>query len=151
MRVTRSRSRTNGATQTFRRPSAATSSSYNREDPINTQTAAAYIPPHMAANHQGANLRNGIISSETRYNKDQMLSIYKNQEDSGNLGKNLSDIFLGSWNPEDPKLGQTSSWGKRDDTKDTATGPEICWDHEGRTAPLGLQDMDDEEREVGVH
>lgn len=126
-------------------------SSYNREDASNIQSAGAYIPPHMTANHPAGSLRNGVSTGESRFSKDQLLSIYKTQRDAESLGKHLTEIFSGPWNPDNPKLGQPNSWGKRDDAKDSATGPEICWDHEGRTEPLGLQEMDDEEKEACLH
>ncbi|KAL9114434.1 MAG: hypothetical protein Q9227_001515 [Pyrenula ochraceoflavens] len=140
------RTRTNGATQTFRRPSAATTPSANREDGA-SQSASTYVPPHSNSVFAG-NIRNGIVGGENRYNKDQLLSIYKTQKHSGDLGRNLSNIFLGGWNPSDSKSYQQASWGRKDDAKESSTGPEICWDHDGRMSPLGLLAMDDEERDL---
>ncbi|KAJ5173408.1 hypothetical protein N7492_006001 [Penicillium capsulatum] len=62
-----SRSRMNGATQTFRRPSVATSPAHTRDSsqPASASTmtsSAAYIPPHMSSNPLSS-LRNG----EARY------------------------------------------------------------------------------------
>ncbi len=56
---------------------------------------------------------------------------------------------MGTWNPQNPSMGSNgASWGKKEE-KDTASGPEICWVHDGSVDPLGLIDMDEEEKEVG--
>jgi len=39
-------------------------------------------------------------------------------------------------------------WGKKEDHKEGISGPDICWDHEGKVQPLGLIDMTDHEKEV---
>lgn len=144
----------NGATQTFRRPSVATNNSHNRESSSqttsasSTPTVAAYIPPHLNSNYQSSSLRNGI-ASENRYSKEQLLNLYKSQRESGNLGKNVSDYFVADWNPHQETPSSTNgAWGKREDHKDTPSGPEVCWDHGGQVEPLGLIDMTDDEKEV---
>ncbi|XHG02083.1 hypothetical protein AWENTII_005445 [Aspergillus wentii] len=144
-----SRTRMNGATQTFRRPSVATNPSQNRDSSqptsASTPTVGAYIPPHMTSNSSA--LRNGA-SGETRYSKDQLLSFYKVQRETGALSKNVAEYFVADWDPhmEAPSVNG-GVWGKRDDHKDTPSGPEVCWDHGGQVEPLGLMDMDDDEKE----
>lgn len=151
----RSRTRANGATQTFRRPSVATTPSHNREGSSNhgAQTAgvAAYIPPHLNASFQSNPLRNGA-SSEGRYSKDQLLSLYKGQRESPGWNKGVAEIFMGAWNPLDSATSSngSSSWMKRDDYKTDANGPEVCWEHGGQVEPLGLLEMDDEEKGVSL-
>lgn len=141
----------NGATQTFRRPSVATNPSHNRETSqtasATTPTAGAYIPPHMSSNYQSSMLRNGA-ANEVRYSKDQLLNLYKAQRESGNLGKNVADYFVADWNPHVETSAVNGAWGKRDDHRDTPSGPEVCWDHGGNVEPLGLIDMTDDEKEV---
>lgn len=140
----------NGATQTFRRPSVATNLSHHRDSsqPVSatTPTAGAYIPPHMSSNYQSSMLRNGA-PNENRYSKDQLLNLYRIQQESGNLGKNVEDYFVADWNPHVETSALNGTWGKRDD-KDHPTGPEVCWDHGGQSEPLGLADMTDDEKEV---
>jgi PERQ amino acid-rich with GYF domain-containing protein len=143
----RTRSRTNGATQTFRRPSVATNLSHNRDSssqPTSTPTSTAYIPPHMTSNYQS---RNGS-TIDSRYSKEDLLSIFKGQRDSGTLGKNMGDHFLASWNPLDDTGATNGAWAKKEDQKDSPPGPEVCWDPVGHYEPLGLIDMTEEEREV---
>ncbi|KAM5432298.1 kinesin-like protein [Microsporum canis] len=145
-----SRNRMNGATQTFRRPSVATNPSHSRENaqqaPSNTSnpSGAAYIPPHLNSNYQSA--RSG---NDSTYSKEQLLNLYKNQRGSKDWGKSISGYFMGDWNPRSERPPTNGSWGKQDDSKDNnAAGPEICWDHKGQSEPLGLMDMNDEEKEL---
>ena len=144
----------NGATQTFRRPSVATNPSHNRESnqttSVSTPTVGAYIPPHMTSNQQASALRNGLVTGETRYSKDQLLDLYKSQRETGALGKNMADYFVADWDPHVETPAVNGAWGRRDDQKDSTTGPEVCWDHGGNVEPLGLMDMSDEEKEVCV-
>ena len=109
-------------------------------------SSGVYIPPHLSNNYTGS-LRNGA-SGESRYSKDQMLGIYKSQKDAELLDHNLEQIFSGGWNPFIPATPSTASWGKKDETKDASTGPEVCWDHETRSDPLGLLEMSEDEKEV---
>ena len=144
----------NGATQTFRRPSVATNPSHNRDSSqttsVSTPTVGAYIPPHMTSNQQPSGLRNGLATGENRYSKDQLLDLYKSQRETGTLGKNMADYFVADWDPHVETPAVNGAWGKRDDQKDSTTGPEVCWDHGGNVEPLGLMDMSDEEKEVCV-
>jgi hypothetical protein len=147
----RSRNRVNGATQTFRRPSLATNASNTRDGtqnapPTPSANTGVYIPPHLNSNNSSY-FRNGI-SGESRYNKDQMVDIYKAQRDSGALDRNLEQLFSGGWNPFEQKDEAVSSWDKRDKGKDQVAGPEICWNPQVDDDPLSLLDMTDEEKEV---
>ncbi|KAL4879103.1 hypothetical protein BJY04DRAFT_194245 [Aspergillus karnatakaensis] len=141
-----SRTRMNGATQTFRRPSVATNPSHIRE-PLSatTPTGGAY-PTHMSSTLSNV-ARNGA-PGDTRYSKEQLLDLYKAQRDTGILTKNVSDYFVADWNPHNEPASANGVWGKRDDHKDNSTGPEVCWDHGGHVEPLGLVDMTDDEKET---
>src|ERR1700754_1787618 len=91
----RSRNRPNGA-HTFRRPSANTTSQTRdttQSNPANT-TAGVYIPPHLNSNHPSHAYRNGL-SNDTRYSREQLLDIFQSQKDSGELTRNLEDLFQG--------------------------------------------------------
>lgn len=112
-----------------------------------TPTSSVYVPPHLNASYQVNSLRNGT-AGEIRYTKDQLVALYKQQRDAGALDRNLSDVFTGGWNPLDSRDSANSAWGKRDDAKESSTGPEICWDYSARTEPLALIHMSDEEKEV---
>ncbi|THX55352.1 hypothetical protein D6D06_04937 [Aureobasidium pullulans] len=131
--------RTNGATQTFRRPSVATSmmSSSAREVTSGAQPAV-YVPPH----------RNGPTHSDTRYSKNQLLDLYHKQNVEGSLDDSLSLLFVSGWEPTQTNGVSLGGWGRRDEqAKDHVPGPEVCWEKDGSTGPLGLVDMNDEEKE----
>ena len=153
VRANRSRARTNGATQTFRRPPVAPSLSYTREasqnfsSNSNIPSPGVYVPPHLNTTHQSSLGRNGPIA-ESRYSKDQLLDLFRAQADSATSSKNLSDLFVGGWNPGDASTNSNGAWSKKDDLKDSAAGPEVCWDHEGKVIPLAMIDITEEEREV---
>jgi PERQ amino acid-rich with GYF domain-containing protein len=98
---------------------------------------ARYVPPH----------RNGTIP-DTRYTREQLLDIYKAQQSAeGGLRDSLPNLVIGGWAP-DTANGSSSGWGRNDHSRDSQNGPDACWDREGNIEPLGLVDMDDEEREV---
>lgn len=95
------------------------------------------MPPH----------RNGTLP-DTRYSKDQLLELYKSQQSvDGGLRDGLSNLFVGGWQP-DIHDENSSTWGRNEHSRDTQPGPDLCWARDGTTEPLGLVDMDDEEREV---
>ncbi|EME47421.1 hypothetical protein DOTSEDRAFT_69371 [Dothistroma septosporum NZE10] len=131
--------RTNGATQTFRRPSGATTT----PGPQHTDAAAASLPPRYVPPH-----RNGVQPDHSRYSKDQLLDVYKSQQGAnGDLGEGLSGTFVGAWQP-DMADANSAGWGRADHGRDNHPGPDLCWDKEGAAEPLNLVDMTDEEREI---
>lgn len=105
-----------------------------------------YVPPHLSSNYQSS-LRNGTFS-DTRYSKDQLLDMFRRQGESGPLGKKISSLMVGGWDPGMSNDGRGGTWNRRDDLQEGVPGPEICWDAEGTVQPLGLIDMSDEEKEV---
>ncbi|KAI9890756.1 MAG: hypothetical protein M1814_003686 [Vezdaea aestivalis] len=142
-----SRSRTNGtATFSLRRPSLATSAAQQTPPPnAHNSSSNVYVPPHQL--HSSAS-RNGL-ASDSRYSKEQMLSIFRAQKDSGELGKNVSSLFIANWDPSRPAEQQGNPWGKREEShRDSGHGSEICWDSSGATFPLGLMEMTAEERDL---
>ena len=151
MIIFRSRARTNGATQTFRRPSVATNIPQQKEsgqaNHISTPSSASiYVPPHLNSSYQSSYGRNGA-SAESRYSKDQLLDLFRMQEKSGSSHTNVNDFFVDGWTPGAINGASNGGWGKRDDIKEAA-GPDICWDHEGSVNPMAMQEMTEEEREV---
>ena len=110
-------------------------------------SASVYVPPHLNSNYQSSYNRNGS-SIESRYSKDQLLDLFRNQERNGISSINVNDLFVDGWSPGGAVNGTNSvGWGKRDDLKEAA-GPDICWDHEGNVNPIAMQEMSEEEREV---
>lgn len=98
-------------------------------------------------NHHSSFTRNGP-TAESRYSKDQLFDLFRAQADPATSSKNLSELFVGGWNPGDTSTNGNGAWSKKDDHKDSAAGPEVCWDHEGKVVPLGMIDITEEEKEV---
>lgn len=135
--------RPNGATQTFRRTSNVNAMSAPNPHTENSAAAipsqpARYVPPH----------RNGTIA-DARYSKGQLLDLFQRQQSThGGLSDDLNSLFVGGWQPDGANGNATGSWGRGDHNRDPPPGPEVCWDRDGRVEPLGLTDLDDEEKEV---
>ena len=145
----RSRNRPNGATHTFRRPSANTTSQ-TRDTPQSnpsSSNAGVYIPPHLNSNHPSHAYRNGM-STETRYSREQLLDIFQNQKDSDGLTRQLDDLFQGSWDPISDNNGISSPSGRGE--KDQYPGPEVCWNYNVDSTPFGLIPMTEDEKQVRV-
>ncbi|RDW90357.1 uncharacterized protein DSM5745_02132 [Aspergillus mulundensis] len=141
-----SRTRMNGATQTFRRPSVATNPSHSRDPTSATTPTGGAYPSHM--NSALSNVARNGAPGDTRYSKEQLLDLYKAQRDTGVLTKHVADYFVADWNPHIETPAANGVWGKRDDHKDNPTGPEVCWEHGGQIEPLGLVDMTEDEKET---
>lgn len=147
----RSRSRPNGtATFSLRRPSSTTTSLQQQPSTIQSSNpptnSGVYVPPHHYQNSTNRNSQN----SESRYSKDIMLSIFKSQKEAGDLGKNLSTLFIDGWDPEKAHGSTNQSWSKRDEPgrEGNSLGPEVCWEFRGGVLPLGLSQLSEEEREA---
>lgn len=152
MLTCRSRARTNGATQTFRRPSLGISLS-NQKD-VNTANTSStvpgtgvYVPPHLNSSYQASFGRNGGLA-ESRYSKDQLLDLFRAQVKSEQANTNVAEYFVDGWNPDIASSASNGGWARKDEFKDGSSGPELCWDYEGVSHPLGLTEMGDDEKEV---
>ena len=66
----------------------------------------------------------------------------------GGLTDGLSDMYIGGWHPDTANGVGSSSWGRNDQNRENQPGSDVCWDRDGSVEPLGLVEMDDEEREV---
>lgn len=133
--------RTNGATQTFRRPSVATtiSSSNHTRDASSSEPPARYVPPH----------RNGAVV-DTRYSKSQLIDLYKSQQESDTSQRDsLTSLYVAGWEPNTANGHSSSGWNRRDEvSREHAPGSEICWEQDGSVVPVGLSELTDEEKEV---
>jgi PERQ amino acid-rich with GYF domain-containing protein len=156
----------NGATQTFRRPSSATNVAQSRESSstasatttaptTSTSTSAAYIPPHLNSAYQSARHGHGhgnapaSASDDCRYSKDQLLTIFKSHQEARSLHTFLSGAFIAPWNPlEDHSPPSNGAAPRKDDVRDSAVGPDVCWLPAAHEEPLALLDMTADEKEV---
>ncbi|KAF2435879.1 hypothetical protein EJ08DRAFT_579761 [Tothia fuscella] len=141
--------RQNGATQTFRRPSTATNmppSAHQRDGSAtqprtSTDSTGVYVPPHLNA------ARNGT-ATEQRYSKDQLLQLYNDHHDSEDAPqKPLSSLFYNGWEPNITNGNSSTSWGRRDDHKDSH-GADLCWDRDANMHPMALNEMTEEEKDL---
>lgn len=147
--VTRAR-RTNGATQTFRRPSHATtpsgsaihSSSRDVAVAQNSSHSGVYVPPHAQPGRNGSAI-------EGRYSRDQLTQLFRSQQESSNLADGISDLYTGGWEPHSTNGASGASWGRKDDHgREAPSGVDQCWDRDGSTQPLSQANLTDEERDV---
>lgn len=149
MYALRSRPRTNGTTQAFRRPSLATSISQQRDNGPPSATPSSlgvYVPPHLNSNYQSSYARSSTLG-DSRYSKEQLLDFYRVQAE-GPSSHTISDLFVGGWTPEASSAINNDTWNSRESFKESNNGPEICWDYEGSIQPLGLIEMNEDEKEV---
>lgn len=92
-------------------------------------------------NQQPTNPRNGL-SSDMRYSRDDLLSVYKSQHEAGLIGSDVNRYFAGPW---DLSNGPAS----RPESKEASV--EVCWNYEPNTIPLALHEMDENEKQVSLH
>ena len=144
--------RANGATQTFRRSSHATTlsgstligSSRDGGGSQNTSTSntGVYVPPHVHSSRNGS-------SVEGRYSKEQLIQLFRGQKESDDINDGLASLYVGAWEPNISNGTSNAAWGRREDPgRESQTGVDICWDRDGSIHPLGLMDMTEEEKEV---
>lgn len=142
--------RTNGATQTFRRPSHATSlsgsttqsSSRDAAAPQNSSNSGVYVPPHAQPGRNGS-------SVDGRYSREQLTQLFQAQQDTEELAEGLSNLYMGAWEPHTTNGASGASWGRKEEHgREAQSGVDQCWDRDGSTLPLSLADMTDDEREV---
>ncbi|KAF2109925.1 hypothetical protein BDV96DRAFT_554111 [Lophiotrema nucula] len=144
--------RANGATQTFRRPSHATTlsgsttaaTSRDGSGSLNASSSnpGIYVPPHAQSG------RNGSVV-EGRYSRSQLLQLFQEQQASDELRDGLSSLFVGSWEPNISNGTSSASWGRRDDHgREGQGGVDLCWDKDGGILPLSLNELTEEEKET---
>jgi hypothetical protein len=142
--------RTNGATQTFRRPSHATSLSGSTahsasRDALTSQNASSsgvYVPPHAQPGRNGS-------YAEGRFSREQLTQLFKTQRENEELTDGLSNLSMGVLEQHAANGVSSASWGRNHDhSRDAQSGVDQCWDRDGSIEPLSLRDLTDEEREV---
>lgn len=80
-------------------------------------------------------------SVNTTYSKDDLLGIFR-QQDQGSSGlRDVKDLILGELGS-----GTGGGWGRSGD--EGSGSAEVCWEKDGGLKPVSLEDMTEEEREV---
>lgn len=78
-----------------------------------------------------------------------MLDLFRLQQTSnGGLDSLPSDLFMGGFNPRQANGTSGGGWSRSEHQRDNNVGPGVCWENGSIVEPLGLLDMDQEEREV---
>ncbi|KAI0394175.1 hypothetical protein F5Y17DRAFT_429174 [Xylariaceae sp. FL0594] len=139
-------SRTTNGTLTFRRTSA-TPSSQAFSQPNMSESAA---PPDDLAALSAMSMGSTAAENTTsrKYTRDELLSIGQRlgrgftAQSSG-----VSALFMSGWNPGQANGVSSRGWGKPADSNALPQEPDICWDAQGSTKPVGLQEMTEEEKE----
>lgn len=72
-----------------------------------------------------------------RYSRDDLLNVYRQQQEDGMVDARLDTVFVGPW-----QLGN----GIRHDNE--KIGAELCWEDEPVSVPFGLQEMSEDEKQV---
>ena len=115
-------------------------SSTNQQTDGNATPSAPprYVPPH----------RNGTLT-DTRYSKSQLLDLYRSQQTSdGGLRDGLPSLYVGGWQPDTANGAHSAGWSRNEHNRESQPGPDLCWERDGGVEPLGLTEMDDQEREL---
>lgn len=145
--------RTNGATQTFRRPSHATSlsgtntlaSSREASVPRNATNPGPYVPPHAQPGRSS-------VYSEGHYSRDQLMQVYRAQSEADELRDGLPELYMGGWDPNSTNGASGASWGRKEEhSRETQSGVDQFWDRDARVQPVHPNDMTDEDKQVCLH
>lgn len=80
-----------------------------------------------------------------RYTREQLLEISRNSESA----INVEELFVSGWVPAPVNGTSVRNWGKPNETH-VPQDPSVCWDTNGAVKPVGLQEMSQEEKEVGL-
>jgi PERQ amino acid-rich with GYF domain-containing protein len=88
-------------------------------------------------------------SANFRISKNQMLDIFRAQQDSNSIKRDVSHLFESNWDPGHSNgTNGRSGWGKSTDGRESH-GPGVCWDEDGSVLPIGLEEMSEQEQAVG--
>lgn len=83
-------------------------------------------------------------TSAQRYTREDMLEVFRSMQ--GSRLPDISNLLVAGWNPGQVNGASTRSWGKTGDSNHVAPDPGVCWDAEGKIAPIGLVEMTEEEK-----
>lgn len=129
-----------GATTPHRRPSLSTTLTHNHSHNSSN-------PAGVLASSSNTFSQPSVHAQSFRYSKEQLLDVFKQQEnEKGALEKNIEKL-LGEWASGGNESGGAASWGRTGEEA-SASGAEVCWEKNGGLRPMNLQEMDEAEKEV---
>lgn len=129
--------------------------------PFNNNSQANANPPSTASDNHVATPSNEPLPSTAssffpnndsnanagKYSREELLQVGANLASS--QGPDLSQLLMSGFHPGGFVNGSSSrAWGKSQDTNGN-NDPTICWNADGTSDPLLLQEMTAEEQEVG--
>ncbi|KAI1000280.1 hypothetical protein K3495_g7920 [Podosphaera aphanis] len=84
-----------------------------------------------------------------RYSKQDLLDIYKHQQESGEVyAGHVSNLYAEGWAPDESQGSSSrTGWGKNGDGRDYYA-PSFCWNLHGDTQPICLEEMTDQEKRL---
>jgi PERQ amino acid-rich with GYF domain-containing protein len=143
-RPPRNQTRTNG-TVTLRR-----SSTNPLAQSAQAQAQGSAPPPPANADAQPLQLQSNPSYEQqtvTRYSKEDLLDVYRAQQESGAANDDVNGLFVSGWDPGHSNGANGRGWGKSNDGRDNHS-PGVCWDANGSARPISLEEMSEEERAV---
>lgn len=84
--------------------------------------------------------------TNTRYEKNQLLDIFKARDLTSLSNRDVSGLFADNWDPGNANGSNGRGWGNHDGRDNH--GPDVCWESNGSVHPIGLEDMTESERSV---
>lgn len=129
--------------------------------PFNNSQANANTPSTASDNHMAAAMNepppsttssffphSDSTSNPAKYSREELLQVGANLGSSH--GPDLSELLMAGFHPGGFVNGNSSrAWGKSQDANGH-NDPTICWNADGTSDPLLLQEMTAEEQEVGT-
>jgi len=115
--------------------------------PFNQSQSATGAPPAQTpAEESSIHLTSpgGMPEGSYRYSREDLLEIWR-QTSGATQHVDVTSLFMSTWSPGQVNGHSGRSWMK---SGDVPQDPGVCWDASGKTKPIGLQDMSEEEREV---
>jgi PERQ amino acid-rich with GYF domain-containing protein len=135
-------------TLTFRRTSATPSSQAFSQPNMLESAGPSDDPAVLSAMPVGSTAVDN--AAPRRYSREELLSISENMgRDPATQLSDVSALFVSGWNPGHANGVSSRGWGKPADSNALPQEPDICWDAQGSTKAVGLQEMTSEEKEVG--
>ncbi|KAF2965800.1 hypothetical protein GQX73_g7776 [Xylaria multiplex] len=133
-------------TLTFRRTSTTPSSQAFNQPIASEPIAPSDDPAILTAMPVGST----VVEDPTprRYSREDMLSIFNSMQDSPFQQPDVSSLFVSGWNPGHANGVASRGWGKPTDSHVLPQEPDMCWDAQGSTKAIGLQEMTAEEKEL---
>ncbi|ATY58508.1 GYF domain [Cordyceps militaris] len=103
-------------------------------------------PTELAAQPTSGELAGGVGNFESepsRYTKDNLLDVFRAQK----MTEDPSRLFISGWDPSHINGNSGRGWGKSNENH-IPQEPGACWDQNGETVPMGLQEYSPDEKEA---